>query len=378
MKIDKNTSEYLIELLKSVINECEPAVKPDNVKWEDIYRLAVFHKVDEMVFHAVSKLDRKPEGEEAVKWLKQHEKNQIVNIVQMSEAEGIINKATSEDIDILPLKGYVLRNLYPDSSYRQMGDLDYLVDLDSTIMKRMGEILKALGFEEGEGVGLEASHDVYIKPPYMEVEIHRRLLPPTEENHWYTDDIWKRLIRDENNKHLLHMTNEDLYLFHLLHFEKHYSMGGSGIRSILDEYYLLKKYNDTMDWNYVNSVLPKMNYVNFEKMTRELAEAWFGNGQMNDELEQASEYIINSGAFGTFEQYQKWRFEQYKKQGIKTGKGLFFRRMFMERERMENIYPSLKKHGWLLVFCWIHRLVKAVVFRRNKIKMEIKSLKDNK
>ena len=89
-------------------------------------------------------------------------------------------------------------------------------------------------------------------------------------------------------------------------------------------------------------------------------------------------YIINSGAFGTFEQYQKWRFEQYRKQGIKTKKGLFFRRMFMERERMENIYPSLKKHGWLLPFCWVHRLIKAVLFRRNKIKMEINSLRDKK
>lgn len=378
MEINKNTSNYLIELLRSTVNGDKPAEKPENVKWEDIYRLAAFHKVDEMVFEAVWKLDSRPEGAEASKWLKQHEKNQIVNMVQIGEAEAIIHETTSRKIHILPLKGAVLRELYPKPEYRQMGDLDYLVDSDEDIMKQMGDVLHMLGYADGEGVGLESSHDVYMKPPYMEVEIHRRLLPPTEENHWHTDDIWERLVKDKSNPYLLHMTNEDFYLFHLLHFEKHYSMGGSGIRSILDQYYLMKQYGNTMDWNYINSLLPKMNYVDFEKMCRELAEGWFGDGEISDELEQSAEYIINSGAFGTFEQYQQWRFEQYRKQGIKTKKGLFFRRMFMERERMENIYPSLKKHGWLLPLCWIHRLIKTVLFRRNKIKMELKSLRDNK
>ena len=116
------------------------------------------------------------------------------------------------------------------------------VSITVETLKEMGKLLHELGYEDGEGVGLEASHDVYIKPPYMEVEVHRRLLPTTEENHWHTDDIWDRLVKDEDNPHLMHMTPEDFYLFHLLHFEKHYSMGGSGIRSIIDQYYLMKNY----------------------------------------------------------------------------------------------------------------------------------------
>lgn len=377
MDIKKNTSDYLIELLNSTVNELKPKEKPEDVNWEDIRNLAVYHKVDEMVFHAVSKLGKKPEGEEASRWFGQHEKSQVVNMIQVGEAEAIIEEATSCGIDILPLKGAVLRELYPKPEFRQMGDLDYLMNPVSDMMERMGNVMHSLGYKDDEGVGLESSHDVYIKPPYMEVEIHRRLLPPTEENHWHTDNIWERLIKDNENKHLLHMTTEDFYLFHLLHFEKHYSMGGSGIRSILDQYFLMKKYSDSMDWDYVNQMLQKMNYVDFEKMCRELAQAWFGNGTMKEGLKEPAEYIINSGAFGTFEQYQKWSFEQYRKQqGIKTKKGLFFRRMFMERDRMENIYPSLKKHGWILPFCWLHRIIKSLLFRRDRVKMELKSFKD--
>ena len=104
--------------------------------------------------------------------------------------------------------------------------------------------------------------------------------------------------------------------------------------------------------------------------------AWFDDGEMKKEWEGPAEFIINSGAFGTFEQYQKWVMERYKREeGINTKAGFFFRRMFMERERMEFSYPILKKHGWMLPFLWIHRLFKAVIFTRGRVRRELKSLK---
>ena len=156
-------------------------------------------------------------------------------------------------------------------------------------------------------------------------------------------------------------------------------MEGSGIRSIIDQYYLMKKYRDVIDWGYVNQLLVKMNYVEFEKMCQGLAEAWFGDGELTEELEGPAEFIINSGVFGTFEQYQKWTYERYKRElGIKSKTGFFFRRMFMERERMEFIYPSLKKHSWLLPFCWVHRLFKSVLFNRDRVKREIDNFRGKK
>ena len=126
---------------------------------------------------------------------------------------------------------------------------------------------------------------------------------------------------------------------------------------------------------YINDVLT-MKLVCTPK---DLAGVWFGDGDMTEELEGPAEFIINSGAFGTFEQYQKWSYERYKReQGIKSKKGFFFRRMFMERERMEFIYPILKKYPLFLPFCWVHRLFKAVLFNRGRVKMEMDNFREKK
>ena len=373
MEIKQNVSEYFIKLIRSTIKDEIPSEKPEDIEWRGVLNLAAYHKVDEMVFCAVEKLRNKPDQMILDKMYAQHEKNQLVNTIQLAEAEMILNEITAKGIDILPLKGYVLKSLYPDSNYRQMGDLDYLLEEEN--LSKAGQILQELGYT-ADDVGLEDSHDVYTKKPYLEVELHRRLLPPTEENHWYTDNIWERLHRNKENQHIMEMNWEDFYLYHLLHFEKHYSMDGCGIRSVIDQYYLMKCLEDRLDWDYINEMLPKMNYVEFESMSRGLAMAWFDDGEMKKEWEGPAEFIINSGAFGTFEQYQKWVMERYKREeGINTKAGFFFRRMFMERERMEFSYPILKKHGWMLPFLWIHRLFKAVIFRRGRVRRELKSLK---
>lgn len=372
MQIKKSTSDYLIKLIKAELNDYIPSEKPEDVLWKELFELANYHKVEELTFAAIGRLNKKPQGSSAKSWKDFHKKNQIINILQESEFEAIIDEITNNGISILPLKGSIIKPMYPRGEFRQMGDLDFLVEAGS--INKLIKVMEELGYE-ADDVGLEASHDVYVKRPYLEVEMHRRLLPPTEENHWHTDGIWERLVQDVNNPHLYHMTWNDYYLYHLLHFEKHYSMGGSGIRYIIDQFVFMKAHERDLDREYLDKILEKMNYVEFEKMCHGLAEAWFGDGETTKELEGPAEFIVNSGIFGTFEQYQQWALEKYKKEMGTSKIGFFFNRMFMERERMEFIYPSLKKHRWLLPFLWVHRLFKAVTGNHNRIKAEMQEFK---
>ena len=366
-------SDYLINLIRSTIRNEMPMEKPDDISWQSLFELAKYHQVGELAFFSVEKLQNKPEGADKQQWMREHERCEVIDILQREEAEMIVEAASKKEIGILPLKGYIIKQIYPKTTYREMGDLDFLIEPGK--VDEMDSIMKEMQYA-ADDVGLEESHDVYKKDPYLVVENHRRLLPPSEENHWYTDDIWERLESDSANPYHKSMTWTDFYLYHLLHFEKHYSMGGCGIRSIVDHYYIMKELKDKIDWDFVKEILPKMNYVEFEKMITDLALALFDDGKMTEELEKVLKFMIGSGSYGTLEQFQRFEFENYKKEmGIKTKKGYFFRRMFMERERMEYIYPSLKKQGWLLPFFWIHRLFKAVFTKRGKVKNEMKGMK---
>lgn len=369
-------SNYLINLIRATVRNEMPIEKPDDISWRDLFELAVLHQVDELAFFSVEKLQNKPEGEDKKLWMERHERSEVIDVLQREEAKLIMEEASKKQIGILPLKGTVFKSLYPNTLFREMGDLDFLIEPGK--IDEMDSIMKYLSYS-ADNVGLEASHDVYKKDPYLIVENHRRLLPPTEENHWHTDDIWERLESDSANPYIKSMTWTDFYLFHLLHFEKHYSMGGSGIRYIVDQYYALKELKDKIDWDFVRDILPKMNYVEFEKMITDLAYSLFEDGELTEELKESLNFIMTSGSYGTMEEYQRFEFENYKKtQGIKTKKGYFFRRMFMERERMEYIYPKLKKHGWLLPFYWIHRLIKSVFKSRDRVKSELKGFKNMK
>ena len=369
-------SDYLINLIRATVRNEMPMEKPEEISWEEVFELAQFHQVVELAFFSVEKLQNQLNETEKAGWTNAHNRSEVIDILQREEAKLIIEETTKKQIGILPLKGYFFKQIYPKPVFREMGDLDFLIEPGK--IDEMDSIMKGLSYK-ADDVGLEDSHDVYTKEPYVIVENHRRLLPPTEENHWYTDDIWERLESDSSNPYLKTMTWTDFYLYHLLHFEKHYSLSGIGIRAVLDQYYAVTKLKDKIDWDKVNETLPKMNYVEFEKMVTDLALALFGDGEMTDELIETKDFIMKSGSHGTFEEYKKFEFETYQKeQGIKTKKGLFFRRMFMERERMEFIYPRLKKHGWMLPFCWIHRLFKAIFTKGDKVKMEMDQLKNNK
>ena len=371
---NKTVSDYLLNLIRATVRNEMPMEKPADVNWQDLLDLAKFHQVVELAFFSVEKLNKKPQGEDEKAWKDEHDRCEVIDILQREEGKMIIDEACKHQIGILPLKGYIFKTIYPKPLFREMGDLDFLIEPGK--INEMDSIMKSMSYE-ADDVGLEESHDVYKKDPYLVVENHRRLLPPTEDNHWYTDGIWDRLNNSES-PYFKTMTWTDFYLYHLLHFEKHYSMGGCGVKNIVDHYYAITKLKDKIDWDFVKATLPKMDYVDFEKKATGLALALFEDKDMTEELEQSLDFIMSSGSYGTFEEYQKFEFESYKKDfGIKTKKGYFFRRMFMERERMEFIYPSLKKHRWLLPFCWIHRLFKAIFTRSDKVKTELKGFKEN-
>ena len=87
------------------------------------------------------------------------------------DKELLFERFEQEKIWYLPLKGTVIKDLYPSIGLRQMADFDIL--FDSRYQKKVRDIFLELGFTcEHYGKG---NHDVYFKKPVSNFEMHTAL-----------------------------------------------------------------------------------------------------------------------------------------------------------------------------------------------------------
>lgn len=52
----------------------------------------------------------------------------IMSAVQGKEGERLLERFSDNQVRVLPLKGWIMRRFYPKPEYRQMTDLDFLID----------------------------------------------------------------------------------------------------------------------------------------------------------------------------------------------------------------------------------------------------------
>ena len=81
----------------------------------------------------------------------------------------------------------------------------------------------------------------------------------------YFKEIDKRLVTNENSNFGRQFITEDFYLYIKAHEYKHYSNGGTGLRSLVDTYLYIKKYGKVIDWEYLGLELTKLGIYDYEK-----------------------------------------------------------------------------------------------------------------
>jgi len=368
---------YLIHLISCVLDDKTPEEIPDKAVWKEIYKLASCHSVANIAFYGVDRLKNKPEEELYSKWRETKDKAILKGITQLYERDIIIQELTALGIDICPLKGCIIKELYPTQDMRTMADLDIL--MDSSKKKQVEGAFREMGYtldhidEEG--------HDVYFKKPFMNIEMHHFLIPQDaiqEQLIAYYNNPWKRLLADKENQHLYQMSKEDFYIYHIAHMVKHYQLGGTGIRSFMDIYVYKRHYNAVLDWEYIFGELEKMGIKELAVLFEKVADAWFDDGKVDSEVTEASQYIITSGTYGSLERGHAVKVENT----MKKSKNMFsytVRRVFPTLKTMKRSYLILHKLPIMLPFCWIHRIF-IVLFRadkRKKIRIEADIIKKN-
>ena len=199
-----------------------------------------------------------------------------------------------EGIWYMPLKGALLKEYYPKRGMREFADFDILFDVSR--MADVKKIMDNFGYITPEyGV---SNHDCYFKKPVLNFEMHHALFGPMHEKSLYNyyKGIQSKLLGSGVEKSF---SPEDFYLYLIAHEYKHFSRGGTGIRSLLDIYVYLSSIEIDMD--YVVKEAKKMNLAGFEKANRALALRLFGNEKLTQDDRVMLNYILESGVYGTKE-----------------------------------------------------------------------------
>lgn len=361
-----NTINALLKIIKEVLNGS--SYKPEDISdvdWDLLYDFAAFHSVTEMVAYKIAELEEAP-GEIKRRFARSLDISITRDTNQEYMVSQMIDVFEKNEIECMPLKGYILKHMYPAPEMRSMCDVDVLIH--SSEIEKIKEIMKKIDFEFDK----ESPHEyIFLAKPYVSVELHKSLVPNyNHELYSYYGDGWRVAKRKKGFNNIYEMSFEDFYIYSIVHAAKHYLNGGTGIRQVSDIYVLLNsdKY-DKIDKDYVVSELKKLGLDTFNKIICNLSNVWFGEREHDEKTLQMEEYILMSGVYGTYERakssrvYRKSENSSYRISRIK----LYIRMIFPPRIGLINRYPIVKDKKWLYPFIVVYRWFDVLINRRKNL-----------
>lgn len=370
MKVE---AKYTIELLKSLIENTPSPLPPTELNWEEFFAFTVLHKVDNMVYAMLLNIEEKVPQDIMERLNKRNnfaialEANQEISYMELL---GAFEEA---EIKSIPLKGCILKHLYPMPDYRQSGDIDILVAEED--FSKLAPVMESLGYSEDKDDEFEI-HIGYRRPPNVLIEIHKKLVEDSNRTSGYFSRVWERVSLADGYSCCYEMDKETTYTYIIAHLAKHIKNGGAGIRLVLDIWVLLKLWEKDFDKDKLQKALEGANLAEFEGFAHNLAKMWFLEEECQDQNVLAlGEYIVDSGIYGNRENSKKIKqsdIEDTKKARAIYRIKKFFRSVFLPYKWIRSEYPILNKYRFLLPVIWVHRVFKLLLSKEIKISDRIK------
>ena len=425
------TGEYFIRLVRFGASGGEglPPEKPEEVSWRDILLLSEKHSLAALTYSALSRLEKKPDGETAEQWEHAYRVCVHADIQQEFAWEEIKERFSEQGIKFLPLKGILLKSLYPEPAFRSMGDLDILYEEKN--FEKIKTLMRESGYEyRTESAG--SNHQIFFRPPVTKVELHRALLNDTSPFAEYYKGVWRRALPTAE-PFVCRLSREDEYIFLLIHGHKHFSGAGSGVRTVLDFWLYLKRYGKELDRKYIaaelsraqeiarqsasphaqeiacQSASPSMQETSqtaksenlrntdpetafnpfeeaasdmivetaaeteapleeFEKTLEREISLWFS--AENPTLDETGVALLSDGVYGRIEKLWERKLQE-------KGKFKYFaERLFPPYKVMKQRFTLLEKLPFLLPFFWIWRLIRGAFCRRKAAAAEYRYIRE--
>lgn len=288
---------------------------------------------------------------------------------QMADVARICQAFEQNRIDYMPLKGCNMKLLYPNHELRVMGDADILIRNEQYEAIRC--TMEQLGFQEKQ----ETDHELVWESKALYLELHKRLIPKTNEDYYrYYHDGWKLARKQQGCRYA--MTDEDQFVYLFTHFAKHYRNGGVGCRHVVDLWVYLRTHPE-LDEGYVEKELATLQLYEFYQNIRQLLKVWFYEAPWDEMTEFMTRVIFANGNWGDAKTHVLAEFVRSKKGNNSAQKGKLrwlASRIFPPSRELAYQYPVLKKWPVLLPAVWIWRCFHVIFRRRARLRRDYRSL----
>ena len=263
-----------------------------NLSAEDYYAffsLGVQQSIQPLLYHGLKKCGAPKEV------LQQFDKARMRHtylVIQHSESLKNISSALDKyGIPYVPLKGSVIRNLYPAPELRTSSDIDVLVheeDLDKAV--------QAIETWAGFMTLHRAYHDISMVNSRVHLELHFNLKESMENIDQLLIKAWD-YASPTGGGSCCAFTPE-FQIFHVIaHMSYHFLHGGLGIRPFLDLWLL--KHKTKYDETAVRDMCAECSILTFYEECCHLSEVWLGDAEHTETTKMLESYCLSGGVFGS-------------------------------------------------------------------------------
>ena len=369
--------EQIVEFIKSAINDKKSSINiNEEIDWKSIINLSREHKVEGLVYSVIPNELKEIIPKELLNlWKKDVFMSGVTQQRHMKEMENVLKEFNKANIEVLVLKGLVIRNLYFSPTLRTMSDADIVVKQSD--LEKSKEILLQMGYKEYRQT---ANDFMFIKAGCLPIELHWDLA----NGHFFKninkfEEDMCTIPTNIGEAKVNEMSLEDLAIFQCIHMAKHIVYRGFGIRHLIDFVLLVNKKGTQIDWiNFIDRC-KKYGIYKFVFQVILVCNVLFDMDIPNDIEFVANEDRLYLDAFihgkkdFVSSMASEFAYTADKENG-KNGSPLkkYMRFLFPKIDNMSDTYNYAKKYKILQPVAWGHHLIRAVCNKDYSLKEKIK------
>ncbi len=352
----------LIELLGALVNQEEIPKWVRQPNWGSLYKLADYHSVANVVYYGVLGTDDK----ELLTWKKKFEERFHQAVFGEERFASAIPEVLSVleqfKIHSIVLHEYRMRHFYPQGDMRATKFVRILVEKGKEDV--LAKAMEYLDFEKQES-RIEGETR-YYKIPGILIIFQSALSFTNKKIKKYFSLPVKNYRRETDYRYIHGFDPEEFYVYVIACAAESYARGNLEIQSILDIWFYYISVYKNLDWTVINKEMTYLDLGNFPEYIIKLAAFWFGGMLFPEEdtlFDSMERYILTKGVQCRKESERllplvKEVADFYKKDLKRKRRQQRMEWIFPQMEYMSTMFPFLQKHSWLLLFCWIVRILR--------------------